>query len=346
MSVRFVKLNESAKRPFEELLTAVWRHQWGPGVVAEVIRWRYYNRRSSGGTWLAFDGERCVALLDSYLRPYSLHGRRILVREPCDWFCLPEYRPRGLGTLLMRKIMADPEPIFSFNGSPASVAVLARLRWAPLPPVQRFVLPVKARSVAGTLLRRRWPAREGLAKIIPNTIRIRSPSQAAVAPGPLAEVRNMRDEDPASVLPLAAEGLFQILEQSEIDWLTTMPSGLARPIGLTFLLNKEPVGFSFSQVEPAASGFEGRILHLQVAPGAGQDICNWIVAETGRWLVREGAGIIRCLASAPYKAAALKSAGFLATKLEPACWWSRDRIPAPSQIDVGYLRADEAVPWR
>ncbi|MBV8093221.1 MAG: GNAT family N-acetyltransferase [Acetobacteraceae bacterium] len=344
MTIRFRQLDEATRLPFEQLLTHVWPHR-SADFQAAVVRWRYYTRPANGGTWLAFDGDRCVALIDSFLRAYLLDGRRLLVRETCEWFCLPEYRPRGIGTLLMRKMMAGAEPIFGISGTAASLAMFPRLRWRALEPVQKWLLAVKARTLLGSLLRAKWPPGEAVAKFIPNAIPIRPRPRLVMPSRGIAEVRDMYE---AAAVPLPSprpEGLVQILDQADRDWLAKMPSRLARPIGLVFLLNGESVGASFSQLEPAASGIEGRIVHLQIACGAAQEIFNWVVTETARRLVDAGAGIIRCWASVPEKIAALRQAGFMMIRLEPTYWWSRDRSPAPARIDAGYLRADDAIPF-
>src|SRR5438094_250524 len=91
-------------------------------LARALIRWRYDARPSGGGIWLAGHDGQCVAMLDSFVRPYLLDGRRILVREGCDWYCLPKYRPLGLGVRLMREMMACPEPMLSIGGRNATLA--------------------------------------------------------------------------------------------------------------------------------------------------------------------------------------------------------------------------------
>lgn len=344
MAISFRKLDEATRGPFEHLLTHFWTRRRSGDLQPALMHWRYYTRPSGGGTWLAFDGDQCVGVIDSFLRQYLLDGRPLVVRETCEWFCLASYRPRGIGTLLMRKMMAGAEPILSIGGTPASLAMLPRLRWTALEPVQEWVLHVKARNVAGGLLRRTWPAGEPLAKLVPPAIHIRRLPRAVSPSGALARVEDLYGEVPSALPSPGPKGLVQILGQADRDWLATMPPALARPFGLVFLLNDEPVGASFSQLEPRSFGFAGRIVHLQIVQTAAQDVFDWVVAETARRLVKAGAGLIGCWASTPEKATALSNAGFIMRTLEPSYWWSRHRIPAPSRLDAGYLRADDAVP--
>ena len=102
MALRLTQLNETNRAAFEALLSQAWRQTWGPDLARALIRWRYYERPSGGGAWLALNDGECVALLDTFVRPYLLDGRRILVREGCDWYCLPKYRPLGSGIRLSK----------------------------------------------------------------------------------------------------------------------------------------------------------------------------------------------------------------------------------------------------
>jgi len=125
-----------------------------------LIRWRYYERPSTGGAWLICNDQQCVAMFDSFLRAYLLDGRRILLREGCDWYCLPKYRLLGLGVRLTRKMVSCPEPMLAIGGSGATLAMLPRLRWRRLSDARKYVLPVRARAFAGAVLKNRWPGGE------------------------------------------------------------------------------------------------------------------------------------------------------------------------------------------
>lgn len=345
MALRILPLDEAARPALERLLVDAWVQNWGSGLARRLADWRYKDR-SPGDTWLAFDGDRCVAMLDSVVRPYLLDGCRILVRETCDWFCLPEYRPLGLGITLMRRVMASPEPLLSIGGSQATLALLPRLRWKPLPAAKRYVLPISARGLAGAVLRTRWPARERLANAIPSRLSLRPP-RGAQAPGVRFGAARIRECRPEMVqaLPLpTGRGLVQLLEEPEAGWFGRIPQELAHPLGLLFLLDDKPVGFSLSQIEPTASGLDGCILHLQIAHAA-QEVVNWVVTGTAQALAERGVGFIHCRASAPAKIEALRMAGFLARTPCPSYWWNRTDTPVPSLLDAGYLRADDAIPF-
>ena len=63
-----------------------------------------------------------------------------MVRETCDWFCLPEYRAFGVGLHLMRRMMAKPEPILVIGGTTYTRDLLPRLKWTRLPDVGNYLL--------------------------------------------------------------------------------------------------------------------------------------------------------------------------------------------------------------
>lgn len=343
MALRLTELDETNRPAFEALLVHAWRQNWAPDLARDLIRWRYYDRPLGGKTWLAHNSGQCVAMLDSFVRPYLLDGRRILVREGCDWYCLPKYRPLGLGIRLMRELMACPEPGLSVGGRDVTVSTLPRLGWTRLPDLQNYVLPVTARAVASVLLRERWPHREAYASAIPGFISLRRPRRAS-APGGVGHVAEWWPGTSAALPVPQQQGLVQLLEPTERDWIARIPPGVAKPIGLVFSLKEAPIAFSLSQIEASKTGFEGRIVHLQIAEPA-QEVVNWVVAETAMRLAARGAGIIRCSASSAEKDVALRRAGFIVSKPLPSYWWPKADLPSPSRTDAGYLHADNAVPF-
>ena len=85
-------------------------------------------------------------------------------------------------------------------------------------------------------------------------------------------------------------------------------------------------------------------MHLQISNLA-QPVTDWIVSATARRLSQAGAGLVRCRASIPQMVTALRTAGFIGARPELAFWGTKEHAPTPSVIDVGYLRADDALPF-
>lgn len=335
MAVTVTELRPEVRPQFEALLQHAWQANWGDDLGRAIAHWRYFDR-PNGPTWVLLDGERCVGLLDSMVRPHVLNGQLICVRETADWFCLPEYRT-GYGLALIRKAMALDEPILVVGGSAATQGLLPKLRFTAAPPARHYVLPITTRGLAANMLRQLWWRREDVAKYAPNFSLRRSPR---LRRPDNVEIQWMNaDTDPH--MPCNQCGLVQIVERSHWQWLLNMPGDFAVPIGLMFYQNGQPIGRSISQLEPSATGFDGRILHMQWHDPA---IATWLLRETVETLASCGAGFIRCRASTAEKFAAVEAAGFRFSRIAPTHWFSR-HIPCPDSVDAGYLRADDALPW-
>ncbi|WP_431266717.1 hypothetical protein [Dankookia sp. P2] len=223
MPLRVMRLDSTIRPAFERLLAEIWGQTWDEELARALVQWRYDERVPAGETWVAMDGEQCVALVDSFVRPYLLDGRRIAMRETCDWYCLPRYRPLGVGIRLVRQLMACPEPLISIGGSETNLAILPRLGWAELPTVERFLLPIRARNLTGTWLRTKWPAHEGLAKAIPRFIPLRP---ARPAPPPAGGIPGITDWSPGTAAPLPIPergGLVELLSAEDLAWMTRIP---------------------------------------------------------------------------------------------------------------------------
>ncbi len=220
MSITVVPLNEADPVGVRELLVRSWRCDWSEELAADYLAWRY-GARGSGETLLACDGRRCVGILDSFIRPYWIAGRREIVRETCDWFCLPEYRVFGVGLHLMRRMMARPEPLLSIGGSEFTLDLLPRLKWTQHPSVDNFLLPVSTRAVAtlvaSRLLRRRVAPLYGVPDIRLVRKLPRQPPPAANA-----EVRARRPGDQNEVPNGAPYALAPWLDTISIGWRTLL----------------------------------------------------------------------------------------------------------------------------
>jgi hypothetical protein len=168
LSIVFRSLSEVDPAQVRELLVRLsWKRDWSEELAERYVAWRY-GERADGDTLVACDRGRCVGILDSFIRPYRIADRQEIVRETCDWFCLPEYRALGVGLHLMRRMMAKPEPILVIGGTDVTQNLLPRLKWTQLPDVGNFILGVSARTVAGLVAHSRWQAGVRLARVVPD----------------------------------------------------------------------------------------------------------------------------------------------------------------------------------
>jgi hypothetical protein len=329
---------------FDRLLAILWEQNWPDSVQQGIVRWRYRERPSGHLTWLACDGDECVAMMDSRVSPHALDGHTVMVRETADWFCLPEYRQQLLGLRLLRQMQASGEPILVIGGSDANRSLLSRLHWKLLPPVCNYILPVTLRGLAANLLRQTVPPHEARARLMWRRLPCRPPRRLPPpSAGAACEVVPLQPDEWFDLENPRSSGLTALLERAHWQWLNAMPPDFARPLALLFRQGTRIIGVSLSQLEPAAAGLDARILHVQPArEDAG--LLAWMFAETAAALVARGAEFIRCRVSTPEKTAAIEAVGFKFSQMAPCFWWSKPSLAAPAAADVGYLRGDDALP--
>ena len=340
--VELVHLDESRRPAFEELLSEVWEQTWTKQLAKDIVQWRYYDRPEEAVTWLAIDEDRCVGMLDTMLRPYLLDGQRILVRETADWYCKPSHRASAVGLHLMWCLRRHPESVFVVGGSPATRDMLAKMRWNQLPSSSDFVLPIKARGLAAMMIRRSWWSHETLARLVPSFLPCKGPRRIKPPPGRRPTVRLLDRHDDISPPSCDRDGLVQLLEPQHWRWLSRMPEELAQPIGVEFFLDDVLVGFSLAQIEPAVTGLDGKILYVQATDPS---LTAWVLSETTQILADHQVGFVRCCVSTPDKVAAMERVGYIKVQDLP-CYWLARSTPAPKTLDIGFLRGDDAIPYR
>jgi hypothetical protein len=327
---------------FARLLSEVWAHDCSGEVMREILEWRYRGRPSGHVTWLACVEDECVAMLDSMVHPYLLHGQRIMVRETADWYCQEKYRRFGLGLRVLRQLKKYPEPVLVVGGSEMTRQILPKLGWDILPEMHSYVLAVTARGLASTMLRKKWPAREPLARLIYRRLPLRTPHRIPPPPGK-SEVQVFGREEWCDAPADTSGALIGLLEREHWTWLAGMPPEFARPFCLVFRLDGAVVGLALAQLEPTATGLDGRIVHLQAAR-SDIPLLAWMISTAAQALVQRGAEFLRCFVSTPEKRAAVQSVGFVYSQFLPCYWWNRPGVAVPDKIDIDYLRGDDAQP--
>jgi hypothetical protein len=342
LTINFLPLGEADPASVRELLVRKsWKRDWSEELAENYFSWRYGGARGSSETLVASDQRRCVGILDSFIRPYWIAGRQQMVRETCDWFCLPEYRAFGVGLHLMRRMMAKPEPILVIGGTAYTQDLLPRLKWARLPDVGNFVLGVSARTVAGLVARKRWPRGIKLARVIPDLPLVRRVPQLA-APSANSQVRirvaGAAQEEVPGIAPYAAA---PALRTEALDWLAHAPAVLGQFLQVSFFCDGECVGISIGRLEELPPfGRIARIVHLHAARF---EMIDWMASATVHHLIEQGAGAVLCRASCPNTASALSKLGFWKLKPVPAYWWPATRPPPSGSLHLTTLQADDAL---
>jgi hypothetical protein len=337
MSIRFIPLSEADHTDVRRLLVRVWERDWS-AELEDYLAWRF-GSRGSGETLVACDRGRCVGILDSFIRPYLIAGRRVLVRETCDWFCLPEYRAVGVGLHLMRRMMAKPEPILVIGGTHTTLELLPRLKWVRLINVERFVLPVSTRTAAGFAAHRLGRFGTALTSRIPNVRLIR---RIRRTPPPSANAEVRRGALGAAE-GAAANGPYDFapwLDTLIVDWLANAPKVLGEFVLLGFFNNGEPVGVSVSRLDLLAFGCKAQIVH---AHATRLELIDWIVDATVHHLIDRGAGLVSCDTSCPATGRALRALGFMRWRPIAVHWWHANNAPPSGVFNLTSLSADNAL---
>jgi hypothetical protein len=339
--IRFKPLDATNRDAFIDLLREPWQQASWNDTTRRIAEWRFFNRPNDGSvTWLAMIDNRCVAMLDSMLRPYLLGGKRIVVRETADWYCEPAQRSRGVGLRLLMQMKHYPEPNFVLGGTAVNVDILSKIRgWVTLPSATSFVFPLRVRGLVANVVRRKWWAKEPWAKLIPPFLPAKRPHQIKAPSN--ASVRSVNAKEFVTLPQPKTTSLTQLFEQQQWEWLLKMPRECAIPLAWEFHINGSFVGFSLAQIEPTRSGLDGRIMFLQTTDPS---LLGWVISETTQHLADHGVGLIRTCVSTSSKIAAMKAVGYLKTRDIPCHWWQRKTIE-PAEIDVNYLSVDDSYPY-
>jgi hypothetical protein len=337
MAVRFTRLTPNTAESARRFLSERWPPEWSDEFTWRLFIWRYLTKPDAE-TLLAFDGDRCVAILDSYLHSYLVGNEIATVRETCNWYCRPEYRPVGVGLRLMRRMMAKPEPIVIVGATEKANSVLGRLNWQRLPDARAYVMPLRLKTTVAFGLRTHLPAGEALARLIPSGLGIFHPRQLAP---PMSSAQVMIS--PELELPAIDSDeyiLAPVLDNDRLSWLAQAPKEVGELLRLAFLIDGRLVAISITRLKWLREGLIAKILHVQSIDRSPVTI-GWIMSQTALHLADKGAGLIICLASDPIILDALRRAGFLPAGWRRAFWWSADKTAPSGTMNLSKMIGEE-----
>jgi hypothetical protein len=327
-----------------QLLMLYWERTWPPGVADHFLHWRLFDRPEWTAV-AAFDGDRCVAFIDSFVRPYTIDDRRVRVRETGEWFCLPDYRP--LASLkVLQALMKKPEPIVATTNSEVTKAVLPRLKWQVVCEQQQCVFPVGV-GVAVKGLTKRLKIQLSTLPAFTGTLlpfRFRKPRKLP-APDPSASVSEITSADDLPDLEPPADtfALYALADRAEARWFSAAPSGEGRFIWLQFQLNGKTVGLSLSRIFREGPYQAARLLHIQ-STRHNPEIYAWIASETSGHLVAGGVHWIEARSTSDMIVDALEATGYMKGNAFPVYWWpGGDRVELDGSILLHGMRGEEAL---
>jgi hypothetical protein len=327
-----------------QLLLHYWERSWPSDVADSFLRWRLFDRPDWAAV-AAFDRDRCVAFIDSFVRPYTVEGRRRRVRETGEWFCMPDYRP--LASLkVLQALMQKPEPIVATTNSEVTKAVLPKLKWQVVCEQQQCIFPVGV-GVAVKSLTKRLKMQLSTLPTVTGTLlpfRFRKPRRLA-APGQPATISEITSAEDLPDLqpPEDAFALFALADRADARWFSVAPSGEGRFIWLQFQLQGKTVGLSLSRIFREGPYQAARLLHVQ-SSRHDADIYAWIASETSCHLAAVGVHWIEARSTSEMIVGALESTGYMKGNSFPVYWWpGRDRVELDGSIVLNGMRGEEAL---
>jgi hypothetical protein len=342
MAIEIERLNVDHLVAVRKLRQSQSPDDWPEELSDEYFRWRYSAREQSE-TLLAFDGDRCVAMLDSSSHAYRFGDSITSVREPCEWLCLPDYRPLGLGLRLMGMFMKEPEPMFAMVGTWMTQDILPRMGWRKLPDTVNYTLPLTSGALADSLLGRLRLPVGGLRTRLAHTISVPVWHRRSKAPTGDSAIS---EHQPGDLLPLvepsADYGLACICSPWEPAWLCNAPQDMGQFYWLVATADGKPVGLTISRLFRQHGASQANLLHLQTRQRS-PELYEWLITETARFLAEQGAAKVSCRASCPTFSTALKHVGFIERSRTPAFWWSKDGSDPSGPLHLTQWRADESI---
>lgn len=344
MSVDCVEITAEHLPAVRELLLQHWRRNWTPEVVDRFLRWRLLERP----IWTsiaALDGDRCVAFVDSFVRPYSINGRQLLMREASEWVCLPEYRPL-VSLKVLQSLMKKDEPIITTSASDVATGVLSRMKWELVCQQEQYVMPLGIGALVKGFVQKFDADLFGalppfIGQILP--FRFRRPRRFA-HPDQSATVSEICSTEEISDIrpPDHTFALYALADHNELSWFRNAPEGEGKFIWLKFSIGGKPVGLSMSRLFRQGPYRGAKLLHLQ-STKHDPETYSWLLSETSLELAKRGAHWIDARFTCPMIATALETIGYRKTKSWPIYVWPRDRFNLEGEIFVGGMMGEHGL---
>ena len=343
MSVSMQPLTEETLAAAGELVLEFWHRAWDPQFTENLLRWRFLQR-PNGETLLVMDGDRCVGMIDSFLRSYLLDGNIATVRELGDWYSRPEYR--GIGLKTMRTMMKKPEPSLSIGGSEVTQLLLPKLGWKPLAhPAADYSLTVTgAAPVNAVSTRFGIPGKRLTVRLANRFIHPRRWFKPRPKHSENATVRPYLGAS-AAIIGVPSAGSYQIaslIGHDEVEWLRQAPDKMGQFIVLEFLVDDDIAGITVSRVFDLGFLQQANILQVQTSC-VSMDMYRCMIEETTNQLVAKGASSVRCRTSCVILGAALKELHFRKRDNLQTVWWNREQDAPQGPVLLSHFRADDGI---
>lgn len=358
MSIVLTKMQASNRQALYETLLTFWKPQWDEQFVRDFLEWRY-ERRVEGETLLAMSGDRCIAVIDAFIRPYLIGGKRVLVREPCDWYCLPG--SLGAGMRLMKFLQSQGDPLVGVGLPAGAVAIAPRLKWTHEHDTRDFILPLTIRRVVGALLRKTRLGDGSSSRYLPRGLRLRptgawrkfnhaqgvveemDAAQWPVEEWPVEKSGEAGRSSGANDGAVADDyAVAPVLTQKYVEWLAEAPPTLGPMFSLGFRTNGELIGITLCRIEASKIGRKARLIHLH-SSNLSVGILTWMIAENVRRAAEFHAESIHVRSSCHATNLALASLGFRSTACAAVMTRFADHALPAGGVNITFLRGDDAM---
>lgn len=341
MSIEYTKADTSTRAAVYDALLTFWDQRWTDEFQREFMAWRY-ERRLDGETFVAMSGAKCIGLVDTFVRPYFIDGRQVVIREPCDWFCLPGNR--GVGMRLMKWMATQEEPLLGVGLPKTAISIARRMNWTRLLDTYDFVLPITVRRVVGAVVRKARLGNGSVTRFLPRW-RLRSDAawrKYREMDGEVEELAPAQWPEEDLSGPYADYGVAPIVTRSYVQWLAACPSSLGNVFLLSFRIGGEIVGLSICRIERSKVGCKARLIHIQSFRPRLRTL-QWMIAENVQRASLHAAESFHCRSSCPVTNAALLSLGSRRTAAD-AVFMDLKGLERPSgPVNMTFLRGDDAM---
>ena len=321
MPLVYTELDANNVHTVVPLLLPFLERDWSKQYSDEVLDWRFLKQHRAE-TMLALNDDRCVAMINSWIRPYAIGGERIDARETDLWISAPEYRP--LASLrVLQALMEKPEPISCITNMDYINSILERMSWRQLPDVSHMVLPVRAGAFVKTLATRMQKDVAQLPGVVnaPFRLKIRGPKEQS-APASVTEISEItRAEDVPTIMPPdGAYASASLATRHDFEWYASAPKEFGEFVWLLFKVDGEPIALSISRIYEDGSFIGSKILQVQASTND-PAMYAWIFGQTSVELAGRGAHWIDARFSCPKMVEALQKVGFMKGQISNVFWY-------------------------
>lgn len=144
---------ETATAAHMDVLRRYYEEVWGERDEA-FYTWRFASCPGLT-TWLALPSrDDCGAIISTMEKTWRIDGQPVKCLEIFDWSSRERYRGKGLGVLVLRRVMEQGLPVFTLGGSEDTLRLLPKMKWSVLTEARVFALPLRGAYIDGWFRRR------------------------------------------------------------------------------------------------------------------------------------------------------------------------------------------------